>query len=1461
MAKVGTNEIRPDASDLKASESRHSIVQDLAREYTSYTNNTAVSMDESKRKLLSVSNEPNSPLNPRSKAFNARTWAMRVAEERAQGFMRVGVCFQDLNVFGYGTPTDYQKDVGNVWLAIPGMLRRFFSTSAGASRIDILRQFDAVVNPGEMCVVLGPPGSGCSTLLKTIAGEMNGIYADDSSYFNYQGISAKEMHTAHRGDAIYTAEVDVHFPQLTVGDTLTFASHARYETELPQGITRTEFCKHYRDVVMALYGISHTLNTKVGDAYIQGVSEGERKRVTIAEVTLANAPLQCWDNSTCGLDSANAIEFCKTLRLQSELFGQTCFVSMYQAPQSAYDLFDKALVLYEGRQIYFGPASRAKEYFVSLGFECPARQSTPDFLTSMTFPRERVIRADCNPPRTPDEFAAAWKNSPEYKMLEVEIDEYKTQHPIGGPDAETFRQLKKTHQAKGQRVNSPYTLTYSQQVRLCIWRGFKRLRADPGRTIMTSVGSTIMALIISSLFYNLGPSTASFNGRGVVIFVAVLFNAFSTMLEIMTLYAQRPVVEKHTRYAFYHPSAEAYASVLVDFPLKVLNAISFNLVYYFMTNLNRQPGNFFFYLFVLFLVVMSMSGLFRAVASLTGTEQQAMVPASLLLLVLIIFTGYIVQINYMLSWCRWISYLNPVGYGYEALMINEFHGREFPCAVYVPDYANASLSNVACNALGAIPGQSIVSGDDHIIAQYSYYHSHKWRNVGIIIGMTIFNYLVYFIASEYVTARKSKGEVLIFRRGQAPPSYATKHSDDVEKTVSSPVPVVLEKSGGGYTSSSEEVFRGSTSTFHWNDVCYDVQVKGKPKRILDHVDGWVKPGTLTALMGISGAGKTTLMECLADRREGVGVITGEVFIDGKMRDESFQRKTGYVQQQDLHLETSTVREPADFISQALKFSALLRQPARTPKAEKLAYVEEVIKMLDMEEYANAIVGVLGEGLNIEQRKRLTIGVELVAKPPLLLFVDEPTSGLDSQTSWAIMDLLERLSKAGQSILCAIHQPSAMLFQRFDRLLLLAEGGRTVYFGEIGDNSKTVTDYFECNGAKPCSTGSNPAEWMFEAIGAASGSVTEVDWYETWRSSSEYQTVHDEIARLKALSTDPSSTDEKSDPASYREFAAPFWQQFLIVTQRVFQQSWRTPSYVYSKLCLCVATTLFIGLVFLNAPVTIQGLQNQVFAVFEVGSILPQLVDQQLPHFVTQRSLYEVRERPAKTYSWQIFMLSAIVGEIPWNTVASVVMWALIYFPIGFYKNAAAADQSTERGGLMWLLFWQLLLFTCTLAHLCISFTNTADEGGNIANFLFVLIFFFCGVLCTPVVMPRFWIFLYRVSPLSYWVEAVLSAGLANIDVTCANNELTPISPPDGQGCADYMADYMSRFGGYLVNPESNECRYCSIADSNVFLAAISTNYANRWRDYGIVWAYIIFNIAAAMGLYWLARMPKGKKRV
>lgn len=171
----------------------------------------------------------------------------------------------------------------------------------------------------------------------------------------------------------------------------------------------------------------------------------------------------------------------------------------------------------------------------------------------------------------------------------------------------------------------------------------------------------------------------------------------------------------------------------------------------------------------------------------------------------------------------------------------------------------------------------------------------------------------------------------------------------------------------------------------------------------------------------------------------IGVISGDVLVNGVPIDATFQHQVGYVQQQDLHLSTMTVRE-------ALEFSALLRQPTHFSRKDKLQYVDYVIDTLEMQEFAEAVIGVPGEGLNVEQRKRLTIGVELAARPQLLVFFDEPTSGLDSQTSWAISLLIKKLANTGQAVLCTVHQPSAILFNQFDRLLLIAPGGKTVYFG-------------------------------------------------------------------------------------------------------------------------------------------------------------------------------------------------------------------------------------------------------------------------------------------------------------------------------------------------------------------------------------------------------------------------------
>lgn len=1121
-----------------------------------------------------VDAESDPELNPNSESFRVGKWLkakLKITSSDPDRYpsRSAGVSFRNLNVFGYGTALDYQVNVGNMWLKAYGGVRSLLGLDK-KRRIDILRNLDGVVKGGELLVVLGRPGSGCSTFLKTIAGETHGLYLDKGVDIQYQGISWDEMHKYYRGEVIYQAETETHFPQLTAGETLYFAALARTPANRFPGVSREQYAAHMRDVVMATYSLSHTVNTKVGNEYIRGVSGGERKRISIAETNLTRSPLQCWDNSTRGLDSANALEFVKSLRLSSQYSGTTGIVAIYQASQAIYDLFDKAVVLYEGRQIFFGSALRAKDFFVEMGFDCPDRQTTGDFLTSLTNPAERRIRPGYEHlvPRTPDEFAERWMKSTERKELLQEVEAYEREYPLGGSHLEQFRTSRAAEKPKASRAKSPYTITYWMQVKLCTWRGFQRLKGDASMTLTSVIGNTIMSLIISSVFYNLQGDTSSFFSRGALLFFAILLNGFASALEIMTLWQQRPIVEKHDKYALYHPSAEAISSMLVDLPSKVLTAIAFNLVLYFMTNLRRTVGHFFVFFLFSISTTFAMSSIFRTIGALSRTLAEAMVPSSMFMLALVIYTGFTIPIRDMHPWFKWISYLNPIQYAFESLMINEFSDRPFPCAQGEllpgdPRVSNIPQASVICSQKGAKAGDLFVDGDAFINVSYQYFKEHMWRNFGIIIAFFVFFTWTYLVATELVNAKPSKGEVLVFPRRKIPSAMKgeTKNqSSDPEKAVAANEKLRVEQAN---QDDNVGAIVKQTSIFHWENVCYDIKIKKENRRILDQVDGWVKPGTLTALMGVSGAGKTTLLDVLANRVT-MGVVTGEMLVDGRLRDDSFQRKTGYVQQQDLHLEISTVRE-------ALIFSARLRQPHSTPDSEKLSYVEEVIKMLNMEEYADAVVGVLGEGLNVEQRKRLTIGVEIAAKPDLLLFFDEPTSGLDSQTAWSICTLMRKLADHGQAILCTIHQPSAMLMQEFDRLLFLARGGKTVYFGDLGKNMETLIKYFEKNGAPKCPPTANPAEWMLEVIGAAPGSHTEQNWPEVWNNSPERVQVRQELAQMKAeLSEKPQAPRN----AGHGEFATPFWYQYLICQHRMFQQYWRSPEYIYAKACLCIVPVCF-----------------------------------------------------------------------------------------------------------------------------------------------------------------------------------------------------------------------------------------------------------------------------------------------
>ena len=277
--------------------------------------------------------EPSDPvLDPTSPSFDLYKYlrmTLKILERESIALQRAGVVLRNVNVSGHGSAVNLQSNVGGLMMA---PLRISEHLHLGHKRPkSILRNFHGLLKSGELLIVLGRPGSGCSTFLKTITGEMQGLDLDKNSVVHYNGVSQKQMMQEFKGEIVYNQEVDKHFPHLTVGETLEHAAALRVSGHRPEGLSRKDVVKHITQVVMAVYGLSHTYNTKVGDDFVRGVSGGERKRVSIAEMALAGSPVAAWDNSTRGLDSATALTFVKSLRQTANIAGSTHSVAIYQA--------------------------------------------------------------------------------------------------------------------------------------------------------------------------------------------------------------------------------------------------------------------------------------------------------------------------------------------------------------------------------------------------------------------------------------------------------------------------------------------------------------------------------------------------------------------------------------------------------------------------------------------------------------------------------------------------------------------------------------------------------------------------------------------------------------------------------------------------------------------------------------------------------------------------------------------------------------------------------------------------------------------------------------------------------------------------------------------------------------------------------------------------------------------------
>jgi ATP-binding cassette subfamily G (WHITE) protein 2 (SNQ2) len=704
-----------------------------------------------------------------------------------------------------------------------------------------------------------------------------------------------------------------------------------------------------------------------------------------------------------------------------------------------------------------------QESIEGLGFKEKPRQTTPDFLTGCTDEFEREYadgRSAQDAPHSPETLAEAFDNSKFSILLNEQMIQYRKAIAEDKQRHDDFQTA--VHDSKRRGASkSVYSIPYYLQIWTLMQRQYLIKWQDKFSLVVSWITSIVIAIVLGTVWLNLPKTSAGAFTRGGLLFISLLFNAFQAFSELASTMIGRPIVNKHKAYTFHRPSALWIAQIIVDLAFSAVQILIFSIIVYFMCGLVRDAGAFFTFYTVIVTGYLSMTLFFRTMGCLCPDFDYAIKFAATIITFFVITSGYIIQYQSEKVWIRWIYWINALGLGFSALMENEFSRLTLTCTAESlipsgPGYD--SISNQVCTLAGSVPGTDQVSGSSYITTGFAYLPKDLWRNFGIIIALIIAFLITNATLGEWLTFGAGGNIAKVFQK-------PNKERDELNAALVAKRDARRSTKGD---SAASEMNINSKAILTWEGLNYDVPTPAGQLRLLNNIYGYVKPGELTALMGASGAGKTTLLDVLASRKN-IGVISGDVLVDGIKPGTAFQRGTSYAEQLDVHESAQTVRE-------ALRFSADLRQPFDVPQEEKYGYVEEVLSLLEMEDMADAIIGEPESGLAVEQRKRVTIGVELAAKPELLLFLDEPTSGLDSQSAFNIVRFLKKLASAGQAILCTIHQPNAALFENFDRLLLLQRGGQTVYFGDIGKDACVLIDYLRRHGAD-CPPDANPAEYM------------------------------------------------------------------------------------------------------------------------------------------------------------------------------------------------------------------------------------------------------------------------------------------------------------------------------------------------------------------------------------------------
>ncbi|KAI9988512.1 hypothetical protein PInf_021943 [Phytophthora infestans] len=914
---------------------------------------------------------------------------------------------------------------------------------------------------------------------------------------------------------------------------------------------------------------------------LRGISGGERKRVTTGEMEFGMKYVSLMDEITTGLDAAAAYDIVDTQRSVAHRMHKTVVIALLQPSPELFALFDDVMILNEGELMYHGPCNKVEAYFETQGFKCPPGRDIADYLLDLGTKQQHryEVPHPVKQPRSPAEFGESFRLTQMYQetlsIVEAPYD----------PDlVESAKDIIDPMPAFHQSVFA--------SVMALQWRALLITYRNQAFVMGKLAMVIIMGLLYCSIFYQFD-STQIAVVMG-VMFAAVMFLSMGQGAMIPVYISGRAIFYKQRRANLFRTGSYVLATTVSQIPLALAETLIFGSIVYWVCGFASEFKLFVIFEIILFVSNLAMGMWFFFLAGVCPDANVVMPVGMVSILVFIMFAARRDQeFDPRLPHLGTLDQSDSVGT--KAMAINQYRSSEFDVCVYDDvDYC-AKYSGMTMG--------------EYYLDLFDFVTEKEWVAYGIIYLLAIYVVFMFlsYLALEYVRYETPENVDVSVKPIEDESSYIL---TETPKAANKPDVVVELPVGAPF-----------------QDLHYFVPDPHNPKEqleLLKGINGYAVPGSITALMGSTGAGKTTLMDVIAGRKTG-GKITGNIMLSGyEASDLAIRRATGYCEQMDVHSEAATIRE-------ALTFSSFLRQDATISDAKKYDSVNECIELLGLEDIADQTI----RGSSVEQMKRLPIGPQ-----PSVIFLDEPTSGLDARSAKIIMDGVRKVADSGRTIICTIHQPSAEVFFLFDRLLLLQRGGQTAFYGDL-------------------------ATWMLECIGAGvgHGSTDATDIVSFFRNSPYNQQLESTMAKEGITTPSP----DLPEMVFGKKRAANSMTQMKFVVWRYFQMYWRTPTYNLTRMYLAIFLGILFGLIFVSNDdyASYSGLNSGVGMVF-MSSLFNSMAvfESVMPLTCAERESF-YRERASQTYNAFWYFVASTLAEIPYCFVSSLLFTVFFYYFVGF----------------------------------------------------------------------------------------------------------------------------------------------------------------------------------------------------